>query len=229
MGEPLGLREALESFASEPHRFLFRAFVEDEIRTPYTYSIIGLSSGVFLLEGYLTFATAAVSIEQIVAYLFVHHPNLMWPIAPFVHQGLLHFGANIGGLYVVSPLESEISWRQYVLLLVSTGFAPVYADGIKIDLFASTEYAAAYGISGFLYGLLGFGTVHLYRTCQRQSGLSNREWIIVLLGVSAVISVLVDVSTAFPDPLALNIGHLGGVGVGLLLSIFSPAESTRAS
>lgn len=220
MGEKIGLRDAVQTFASEMHWFLYRAFINEENKAPYTFSIIGVVCGIFLVELYLTITTSAASSRQIVAYLFINYPEPMWAIAPFIHRGLLHFGANVAGLYILSPLESQISRRHYTVLLITAGFIPVYADGVKIALLSTKEHAAAYGISGFLFGLLGFGVVHLYSKYQSHSGLDNREWVIVLLGVSSIVSVLVNLVTAFFDPLALKIGHLGGISVGILFGIY---------
>lgn len=219
MVEKKSFESAMESVFREKHRFFYRGFRDRNVEAPLTFSIIGITCGVFLVELYYTVATPAAAPVELVAYWFIHQPAVMWSIAPFVHRGVLHFGVNVLALVLVSPLEARLSRREFLILLLGTGFIPVYADGIKIVIVSSKPHAAAYGISGFVFGLLGFALVCLGWAYRRDGGLGNWEWIIAGLAVSAPVTVLVDLVTAYPDPLAFNVSHFGGLCIGILLGV----------
>jgi len=224
MEETKSFEEALESVFREKHRFFYRGFRDRDLEAPLTFTIIGITCGVFLVELYFTVATPAAAPVELVAYWFIHHPAVMWSIAPFVHRGVLHFGVNVLALALVSPLEARLRRWEFLILLFGSGFIPVYADGVKIAVVSSKPHAAAYGISGFVFGLLGFAVVCLFAAYRRDGGLRNWEWIIAALAVSAPVTVLVDMVTAYPDPLAFNVGHFGGLAIGMLLGVLFRAH-----
>lgn len=73
------------------------------------------------------------------------------------------------------------------------------------------------GTSGFGFGMLGYGlAVHVGSDWR----LTRRWWLIATLGGVAIMEVLRNVLFAIGDPLSLNIGHLGGLIVGLLFGYF---------
>lgn len=209
----LDLRDASGEISSNPASFFREALIGgNSWNAPYTTFIIGVIVGLFVIEVALTMQTGAGSPAVLVGYVFANQPWIAWPLAPFLHRGFQHFAANVAGIYVAAPVEQHASKRQYLGLLVLAGFFSLFADGVKLTLLASERHVAAYGASGFTFGLFGYG---LAAPVGSEWRLPPRWWLIVLGGVAGIIAVLKNVALSVGDPVSLKLGHLGGLLVGL--------------
>lgn len=209
----LGPRDAIERFSSNPITFLVDAVVRDKsVEARYTTAVLGLILWFFVLEVALMMNSGAASTHDLVSYFFKYHPWLVWPIAPFLHRGMGHFAVNVLFIYLAAPVEERLSKLQYFGLLFLAGFLPVYAGGLKLVIFGQEPHVAAYGASGFGFGLLGYGLAAQMGTEWR---MTPRQWLIVLGGVAGVIVVLKNSVLAMGDPVALPLGHFGGLLVGI--------------
>lgn len=209
----LGPRDAIERFISTPITFLVDAVVRDKsVEARYTTAVLGLILWFFALEVALMLNYGAASTHDLVSYFFKFHPWLVWPIAPFLHRGVGHFAVNVLFIYIAAPVEDRLSKLQYLRLLFLAGFLPLYADGLKLVIFGQEPHVAAYGASGFVFGLLGYG---LAAQMGNEWQLTPRQWLIVLGGVAGVIVVLKNGVLAMGDPVALHFGHLWGLLVGI--------------
>lgn len=216
MAGSYGPQNALDRVIRNPLSFFGEAFEleRSKQRSRYTRRVLLAIAWFFALELVLSHWYLNTTPVNTVSYFFIHHPWLVWPVAPFLHRGVFHFIANAGFLYLAAPIEQRITTRQYLLLLVCAGFLAVYADGVKLALLRSQPHVAAYGASGLAYGLLGYG---LSRPVGTEWELTPREWLIAIAGVAACLAVARNCLSAIGDPLLLNIGHLGGLVVGVLI------------
>lgn len=220
----VGPRDALEAFGSNPFEFLADALIRDESGdTPFTMAVLGVMLAVFAIEVVLTLRFGAEKILFLVYFFFKNLTWITWPIAPFIHRGVGHFAANVLFIYIAAPVEHRLSKRRYLGLLFLAGFLPVYADGLKLLLFGSEPNVAVMGTSGFGFGLLGYGLATNLGTDWR---LTPRWWLIVTIGVAAVLEVVRNGVLSIGDPLSLNIGHLGGLLVGLGLGYLGRSRSS---
>ncbi|WP_302082645.1 rhomboid family intramembrane serine protease [Salinibaculum rarum] len=222
MSRQLGVQDATEEILSNPVTFFSEAFAPvDSQGVRYTERILVVILGFFALEVSLSVLYNAGSTYNLVSYFFKNHPWLVWPVAPFLHRGIGHFAANVAFIYIAAPVETRMSKVQYVGLLLFSGFLAVYADGLKLAVFGSEPHVAAYGASGFAFGLLGYGLSSIADTDWQ---LTPRWWLIVACGISAILLVIKNSLLAVSDPISLNIGHLGGLLVGLLFGHFGRAD-----
>ncbi|MFB6121373.1 MAG: rhomboid family intramembrane serine protease [Halobacteriaceae archaeon] len=187
---------------------------------PLTWTVFALSVWVFALEAaaalYLGTGTRAV-----VATLFVRAPWVAWPLAPVLHQRLGHLAANAAVLYVAAPVEARIGRWDAAGLFLAGGVLPLYVEGAKLWLLAGDPHVAAYGASAFGFGLLGCG---LALALDADWTLTPRWWLVTLTGVAAVLVVTVDVVTALGAPMAMNLGHLGGLLAGVAVGVATDSE-----
>lgn len=222
MSSRLGVQEATEEILSNPVTFFAEALTPvDSQDMRYTERILVLILGFFTLELSLSILYDAGSTYNLVSYFFKNYPWLVWPVAPFLHRGIGHFAANVAFIYIAAPVETRMCKIQYVGLLLFSGFLAVYADGLKLAVFGSEPHVAAYGASGFAFGLLGYGLSSIAGTDWQ---LTPRWWLIVACGISAIILVIKNSVLAIGNPISLNIGHLGGLLVGVLLGYFGRSE-----
>jgi membrane associated rhomboid family serine protease len=214
VAERLRLGAAANRLASDPLAFLADALLRDEGGdTPHTDLLLGTVGGLFVAQLLLALRYGAATPRDAVSYLFVAHPELAWPLAPFLHRGVGHLAVNVVVVALAAPVERLLGRARFVGLLACAGFLPLYAEGAKLALLDDATHVAAYGASGFAFGLVGCG---LAAQARRDARLTPRWWLVVLAGVAAVLAVLANVAeTALTGPLALNLGHLGGLVAGL--------------
>lgn len=183
---------------------------------PWIFGLIALVSGIFVLEVFLTIAVGAKSVEVIATGLFGVAPLIAWPLSPFIHQGIFHFSANIGGLLLFGiPLEAQLADSKYVTLL---GVAAVVSTVVGSILFSVTTTGpiAYYGISGVLYALAGYAVTHYTR---KPDSLEPIEWLALLGGVSAGVAVVSNILMGVVlSEHPVNGGHVSGFVIGLALA-----------
>jgi membrane associated rhomboid family serine protease len=201
----------------KPGAHLMRALSQyRDMEAPWTFGVVSVVSGIFILEVLLTIAVGAPSVEVIATGLFGVAPLVAWPLSPVIHQGIVHFGANIGGLLLFGiPLEAELYDRTFVTLVVLSAVGSTIVGSLLFSL-TTTGPIAYYGISGVLYALAGFAVITYGR---KPNSLEPIEWLALLGGVSAGIAVGGDVlSGVMLTDQTINGGHASGLLIGLGLS-----------
>jgi membrane associated rhomboid family serine protease len=218
---------AAREFVRAPLPFLRDGLREARVRDrPYTRTFLGVVVSLFLATAVAAYLrTGTVGPGLVVAALFVAAPEAAWPAAALLHRGVGHLAANVAVLYVAAPVEDDLSLREYLAVLVVTGYLPLFADGLKLELLGNTAHVAAYGASAFGYGLLGVGLV----TFGRRGRVTRREFLILLLGLLSVVGVAANVVRGVFDPLSLELGHLLGLVFGAGLACYSSSSRSATN
>jgi membrane associated rhomboid family serine protease len=114
----------------------------------------------------------------------------------FLHESVLHIGANMVALYLVGPhLERLLGPWRYVSLYLLAGL------GGSVAVYAfDSKYVTVVGASGAIYGL--FAACLLF---VRELGFDPR-WLVATIVVNFVLTVTI------PD--ISKLGHLGGFVIG---------------
>lgn len=180
-----------------------------------TYIVISLIAVVFLSEVFMTALTSLGSIQVFATGIFGVYPTIAWPISPVLHRGFFHFAASIFGLLVVGvPVEQHWSRTRYTVFLILTGYVTIAAGAGVLWAFAE-QPVAFYGTSGVIYALAGYSLTHLTRQHTTRSPV---EAVAVLVGVSALLSVLFDVFTGpYFTAQWVNGGHTSGFVIGAVV------------
>lgn len=216
MTERLPLRDAANYLSIQPVSFFKDAFLRDDSGNSfYTRIFLGIIGWFFVLELVLSIQTGAGSTYNLVSYFFVHHPMIAWPVAPLLHKGISHFAANILMIYLAVPVENQLSKLEFSGVILFAGYFPIYLEGWKLSVLGETPHIAAYGASGFAFGLFGYGLIIQLR---RDMSLTPRWWLIIGAGFSGVLLVLMDLISGIGNPISINLGHLGGLFTGMTLA-----------
>lgn len=118
--------------------------------------------------------------------------------AAFLHEGILHIAFNMYALYIFGPLlEKYLGVGRFIAMYVSVAIA-----SSVVVYFLSAPNALTIGASGAVFGLFAVALVLLHHQGQ------NVQYLLVLLGLNAVISLTGNISWQ---------GHLGGFLAGLIL------------
>lgn len=191
----------------------FRAYVTSDAMI--TYVVISLIAVVFLIGILMTARNALSSIQVFATGLFGVHPTVAWPLSPVLHRGFRHFAASVFGLLLVGvPVERHWSRTRYTAFLILTGYATIAAGAGVLWAFAE-QPVAFYGTSGVIYALAGYSLTHLTRQHTTRSPV---EAVAVLVGVSALLSVLFDVFTGpYFTAQWVNGGHTSGFVIGAVV------------
>lgn len=185
---------------------------------PVTYSFVGVVTGIFILELWMTYKLSLPSIQILTTGIFGAHPLIAWPLSPILHKDFSHFLANIVLLTVLGvPIERHWSWWQYSVFLILTGYLSV-GFGAGILLIFSEQQIAFYGFSGSVFSLAGFALTHLPKA---HVSLKRNELLAISVGILALITVLLDPFTGpYFGPHWINGGHLSGFVIGVAIGWF---------
>lgn len=181
---------------------------------PITYALIGCVIGVFILEVWVTNTRSLDNIEVFASGIFGVAPTVGWLLSPLLHRGFQHVLANLFGLFILGiPLEKHWSKGRYIGFLVVTGYLSTIGGGVLLSVFTNQQIAS-YGASGIVFALCGYGLIHLSRSHSR---FTLVQWLILLFGISALLTVIVDPLTGpYFEPNWINGGHLVGVITGCI-------------
>jgi membrane associated rhomboid family serine protease len=201
----------------------FRAYATSEATV--TYIVISLIAVVFLSEVLMTALTSLGSIQVFATGMFGVYPTVAWPLSPVLHRGFRHFAASVFGLLVVGvPVEQHWSRTRYMAFLILTGYATI-AAGAGVLWVVADQPVAFYGTSGVIYALAGYSLTHLPRQHTPRSAI---EAVAVLVGASALLSVLFDVFTGpYFTAQWMNGGHISGFVIGAVVGWSDLSRCTR--
>lgn len=158
----------------------------------------------------------APTVRVAMAYSFLNHPEVAWPLAPVLHRDALHLGANVLMLIVLAPVESRMSRRGFLVFVGVTAYISVLCGALWAQAFTSEEFVAFYGISGTVFAMAGYGLVASVRDYRAGAELTAP---LVYVGVAVVGAVGLDLwALVTVGPLGLNMGHLSGVVAGILVT-----------
>ncbi|SHG43825.1 rhomboid family intramembrane serine protease [Halobaculum gomorrense] len=200
---------------------LRRQYRTARIRT--TLTVVALTSAVFLLQLLATWATDAPSVRALTAFLFLEGGDAVFLLSPFLHRGTAHFLSNVLVLLVLAPQERHFSPGGYWLFLVAAATLALGVGYAVLAAYSPAPNVAVYGISGLGYALGGFA---LTRAVGNPDDASEVDLIAAVIGVSSVITVVVNLLTSLPgSPAGVNGGHLTGLAFGLLVGALWRARS----
>ena len=186
-------------------------------RAPVTYGLIWVVTTIFAIEVVFTALFGVRSIRVLATGSFKLHPELAWVFAPILHAGSRHFLANVGGLLVLGiPLEQHFTKRRFGSFILATAYLSTLGGWLAQAMF-TTAPIAVYGISGTVFALAGYALVH---SCRANDRLPAFEWIAMLVGLAAAVTVAYDPITGqYLHPGWINGGHATGMMIGLLVGV----------
>lgn len=199
--------------------------------SPVTHWVVLLICLVFLTQE-IAAITLNSSILGVTSYLFLEYPMIAWPLSFFLHKGVNHFFANIILIGFCGHLaESSFSKRSYLTFLVGAIVLTILAAYAVKAPFTS-QPIAVYGASGFGFAIAAYslsyiftGQGHPLKALIPQNIHSNvvlSERIAALLGVSAIITAVVDVVTGpYLTVHWFNGAHVAGAFLGILVAALS--------
>ena len=133
----------------------------------------------------------------------------------FLHGSPYHLFFNMYVLYIFGPLlEQRIGSKRFLLVYFTSGLISAFA--------ASLFYGAVLGASGAIMGMLGVIIILLPE-------LQILFFFIVpmRLWVAAFIIALIDIFGIFYSSGIANIGHLAGLGTGLLYGLYLKKQKIK--
>lgn len=173
------------------------------------------------------------SILGVTSYFFLYYPIPAWFLTFFLHKGVMHFLANVALIsFVGRVVESEFSKRGYLTFIVGTVVLSSLGAYLAKAPFTAKP-VAAYGASGFGFALAAYSLRFPLRHGDAPLNMLTfgtnpvetppAERIAFLLGVSAVVSVVVDLFTGqYLTTEWVNGAHLVGVIIGILVQQIRP-------
>lgn len=179
---------------------------------PITYSLIGIITGVFIVEVGMTRFYGLPQIQVFSSGLFGVYPKVAWIAAPLLHSGLLHWMASVVGLvFLGTAVERHWPQWRYLGFLIITGYGATAVGALVMGAFTDSQLAF-YGTSGIVFALAGFALVHLPWSHVQ---VTQVEWFAAFIGVIALLQILIDPLTGpYFDPYWINGGHTAGFVIG---------------
>lgn len=179
---------------------------------PVTYSLIGVITGIFVIEIGMTKVYGLSQIQVFSTGLFGVYPTVAWILAPLLHRGPLHWIASVVGLvFLGTAVERHWPRLRYIGFLLLAGYGATAAGVLVMRAFTDSQLAF-YGTSGIVFALAGFALVHLPWSHLR---VTRVEWFASFVGVIALLQLLIDPLTGpYFDPHWINGGHTAGFVIG---------------
>ncbi|QFT87995.1 Rhomboid protease GluP [Bacillus sp. THAF10] len=134
----------------------------------------------------------------------------------FLHHNVYHYLFNAGAILIFGPpLEEKLGKTRFLMLIIGT----VILTPIPIIF---TTPIAGVGISGFVFGMLGF---YLFNRRYLLEDEFDRKLIIQFTIFSWVFTFIF---SAFTQQIVTIMGHLGGFMTGLFLGMISHLENSKS-
>lgn len=187
-------------------------------QAPVTYAIIGFVVGIYAVEVVFTLTRGLAGTRVFATGLFGVAPYVAWPLSPFLHRGILHFGSSLVGLWLLGvPIEQHWGRWRYAAFLLASGYVAT-AVGVATMVPFTAKNVAFYGSSGMIFALGGFAVVFFPRWFGE---VQKNEWLATLVGTVAVVTVVVDPLTGpYLTAEWINGGHLGGLTIGVVVGLW---------
>lgn len=182
---------------------------------------------VVFLEQAAAALLAGVSIEAIASHLFLEYTTWAWLLSFFLHRNLVHFATNVALIWLLGRvLEASFPRWAYVAFVGLTAVASTLG-GLLFTASFTSDPVAVYGASGLGFALATYAlsiplaTADSVRAAYRLEhlfgALTPAEELAFLIGLSAVLTVLIDLLTGpFWTVYWANGGHTAGAAVGCL-------------
>lgn len=184
-----------------------------QIRPTVTYTLIGLTVAVFLLQMASVYYfkgmdyPAALGMKANEEILAGQSWRLITPMFLHSSRTLLHIAFNMYALFVLGPqLERFYGHGRFLMLYLLGGFA-----GNVVSFLLSPEYSL--GASTAVFGLIGAQGVFMYRHRQLFGGRAQRALTNII--TVAVVNLIIGLSPGID-----NWGHIGGLLGGTLFAWF---------
>ena len=174
----------------------------------WTYVLLAINILVWLA---MTFAGGSENALTLVRFGAKYQPLIVmgeyWRLvtANFVHIGLVHLAMNAYALYLFGlQVERRLGRLRFIVLYLLAGLG-----GTTLSYIGSSALSA--GASGAIFGLIGAITIY-YATYREAFGAQGRRQLSSLLLVTGY-----NLVWGLMNPQIDNLGHVGGLAVGLLL------------
>lgn len=184
-----------------------------QIRPTVTYTLIGLTVAVYLLQMASVFYfrgmdyPAALGMKANDEILQGQLWRLFTPMFLHSSSSLLHIAFNMYALFILGPqLERFYGHSRFLMLYLLGGFA-----GNVASFLLSPEYSL--GASTAIFGLIGAQGVFLYRHRKMFGGMAQRALVNII--TVAVVNLIIGLSPGID-----NWGHVGGLLGGTLFAWF---------
>ncbi|NLT74861.1 MAG: rhomboid family intramembrane serine protease [Chloroflexi bacterium] len=174
----------------------------------WTYILLGINALVWLA---MTLAGGSENTLILVIFGAKYQPLIAageyWRLltANFLHIGIVHLLMNSYALYLFGlQVERRFGRLKFVVMYLLSGLG-----GTVLSYVGSSALSA--GASGAIFGLVGAITVY-YATYRDAFGAQGKQQLSSLLLVTGY-----NILWGFINPRIDNLGHLGGLAIGLVL------------
>jgi len=171
-------KRCTECNARMPSMAVYRVMRLLGLTTPSTspqvvYGFLGVIGVMFLLmaamhpEGIMRPTRYTAITFGAFAPVFLHYPEEWWRVLAFglIHGGIIHIAFNAFALSQVGPIAEGMIGRARMLVLVTvTQIGAALATYFWYGLMTGRPVQTTVGASGWLFGLIGFGIFHLWRS-----------------------------------------------------------------
>jgi membrane associated rhomboid family serine protease len=169
----------------------------------------------FAAELVVLSALGAASVRSLLAYLFLLVPEVMWPLAPFLHRDLVHLGSNFAMLVALAPVEARVPRRQFVAFLLVSAYVSTLLGAAWSLHFSARDFVAFYGVSGVVFAMAGYGLVASLH--DRRRGVEPHP-VLLAVGLALVGAVGFEIFRfLLAGPLGLNMSHVSGAVAGVVV------------
>lgn len=178
-------------------------------KSKITNILISVNVLVFLLSAFMSRSifninsTVLMFLGAKVNYLIDQGQIYRLITAMFLHGGLIHIGFNMYALYSLGNFIEEIyGKRNYIIIYFAGGLISTFAS------YVVSPYMSV-GASGAIFALLGSALVFGFKEKNR----IGRDFLTNIISI-IVLNIVIGLSTPNID----NIGHMGGLIGGILIS-----------
>lgn len=136
--------------------------------------------------------------------------------ATFMHFGIQHLANNMLLLFLLGQIfERAVGPVRYLGIYLSSGLAGSFLSFFYLCLFGKNDIVA--GASGAIFGIVGGMIIVILVNKGRYQGISAKRMLFM-----AAITLYFGFATAGTD----NVGHIGGLISGMILTFFSYGIAT---
>lgn len=182
---------------------------------PITFILVAINIIVFLVleimgdteDGTFMLLNGAMN-----PYLVLHgHEWYRLFTATFMHFGINHLANNMLLLFLLGQMfERAVGPTRYLGIYLGSGLAGSFLSFFYMCLVGKNDIVA--GASGAIFGIVGGMVVVVIVNKGRYKGISVRRMVFM-----ALLTLYFGFATAGTD----NVGHLGGLMAGIILTFFS--------
>jgi membrane associated rhomboid family serine protease len=186
-----------------------------------TQLLIYLSVMIFGGEFLFVLINGWPSVRALNALLFLDVPEVAWPLAIFLHKGILHLLANIVLLSIYGPFfEPHFTRREFAFVFILAWIVTIGISSLVAQQFTEKP-VAFYGISGFGYLMATYTAYSILRTHSQTRAV---EKALCIIGVAAFLYPVLQASLWPIIGSEINGIHLSGALLGAILAYVTKGD-----